>query len=193
MYREYLQKMIGFNKWHLGSLEGRRYALPMIRRINELLSAGGAGEVIEIGCGLGDIISAIHWKNKMGYDIDKKAILAARILHPQTLFRVGTFDEVRDKKIAVLIALNFLHSVNDEDCCRYFCQLFYRNEISLVVVDDVSSPPYRYSHDYEKLFGQFGYVLEYKSRGYEASGHARRRILYFRKALQNAVDEKKLG
>lgn len=182
MYREYLQKVIGFDEWHLGSLEGRHYALPMIHRVNELLVSGGtSGEVIEIGCGLGDIISLIRWKNRIGYDIDKRTIIAARILHPLTAFRVGTFDELRDKKISILMALNFLHRITDEDCCRYFYQLFHKNEVELVIVDEVQSPPYQYAHDYVKLFGKLGYVLEYKSRGYPASGRSRRRILYFRK------------
>lgn len=183
MYREYLQGIIGFDKWHLGSLEGRLYALPMINRINEMIRSGElpSGMIIEVGCGLGDIISSVQWKDKLGYDIDRKAIRAARILHPLTRFRVGTFDAIRDEKISVLMALNFLHRVNDEDCFRYFSELISFNKVEVIVVDAVQSPPYQYVHDYERLFGGLGYVLEHKSRGYATWGRSLRKILYFRK------------
>lgn len=183
MYREYLQKIIGFNKWHLNSLNERFYALPTINRINGLIQNGEiySGTIIELGCGLGDIISSIHWNDRIGYDIDKKVILAARIIHPQMPFQVGTFDSITGKKISVLIALNFMHEIKYEDCYQYFHTLFRYNEVSLIVVDTVQSPPYPYSHDYERLLGEFGYVLEYKSRGYTAWENSRRRILYFRR------------
>lgn len=189
MYREYLQRIIGFDRWHLGSLVGRLYALPMIDRINELIRNGelSSGMIIEVGCGLGDIISSIQWRDKLGYDIDRKAIRAARILHPRTRFRVGTFDAIRGEKISVLLALNFLHRVNDEDCFRYFSELISHNRVETIVIDAVQSPPYQYAHDYEKLFEKLGYTLEYKSRRYEAQGRSQRRILYFRRnEKQNA-------
>ncbi len=183
MYREYLQKMIGFDKWHLNSLNERFYALPTINRINEILQKENpAGTVIEVGCGLGDIISAIHRRERMGYDIDKRAVRGARILHPLTRFRTGSFDAVRDKKIAVLIALNFLHRIDDKECSQYFRDLLCYNEVDRIVVDAVQSPPYQYAHDYEKLLGDLGYTLEYKSRGYAAYRHSIRKILYFRKS-----------
>lgn len=182
MYREFLQKIIGFDKWHLNSLRERHYAFPMIDRINRMVNDGevSSGMVLEIGCGLGDIISSIRRHNKIGYDIDKKAILAARILHPGTKFRVGSFDSLRDEKISVLIAVNFLHRITYEDCCRYFREMFSRNEVELVVVDEVQSPPYQYAHDYEELFEKLGYALEYRSCGYTTWERSRRKILYFR-------------
>lgn len=184
MYREYLQKIIGFDEWHLNNLNERFYAVPTINRINELIRNGkiGPGTILEIGCGLGDIISSIQWHDRMGYDIDKKAIIAARILHPRTPFRVGSFDTISKKKISVLLALNFLHRIDDENCYQYFSQLFNQNEVDFVVVDAVQSPPYQYVHDYENLLGKLGYVLEHKSRGYAAWGRSIRKILYFRRA-----------
>jgi len=184
MYRECLQKIIGFDKWHLSNFKERTYALSTVNRINELIQDGkvSSGTVLEIGCGLGDIISSIRWQNKLGYDVDKRAILAARILHPGMRFQVGSFEEIRNKKISVLIALNFLHGIRDEDCRQYFSTLFKYNEVDMVVVDEVQSPPYSYAHDWESLLGDTGgYVLEYKSRGYRAWEYSRMKILYFYK------------
>ena len=166
MYREYLQKIIGFDKWHLNTLNERFYAVPTIKRINGMICSGEVfnGAIIEVGCGLGDIISAVRWKDKLGYDIDRKAVLAARLLHPGTSFRVGTFDVIKNRKIAVLIALNFLNRV----------------------VDEVQSPPYQYTHDYTALFGKLGYTLKYRSRGYVANERTLRRILYFVKTHRQA-------
>lgn len=190
MYREYLQKIIGFDEWHINSLNQRTYALHTINRINGFIQDGDVspGTILEIGCGLGDIISSIQWHDRLGYDIDKKAIMAARILHPGTAFRIGSFDAVRDKKISVLIALNFMHRINDTDCHRYFSKLLKRNEVDLIIVDAVQSPPYEYAHDWEKLFGGVGFCLEYKSRGYVARRYSRRRILYFRRVKSFARD-----
>ena len=63
MYREYLQKIIGFDKWHLNTLNERFYAVPTIKRINGMICSGEVfnGASIEVGCGLGDIISAVRW------------------------------------------------------------------------------------------------------------------------------------
>lgn len=183
MYRECLQKIIGFNQWHLNSLNERFYALPTINRLNELIQNGevASGTILELGCGLGDIISSIYWHDRLGYDIDRKVIFAAKIIHPEVSFRVGTFNQIRDKKISVLIALNFMHEIKYEDCYKYFSRLFRHNEVDFIVVDAVQTPPYPYAHNYEKLFKKFGYSLEYKSRGYTAWENSRRKILYFRK------------
>ncbi|MCM1222953.1 MAG: hypothetical protein NC548_51730 [Lachnospiraceae bacterium] len=188
MYRELLQKIIGFDQWHLKTLNERFYVVPTIKRINGLIQDGEVsdGAIIEVGCGLGDIISAIRWKNRAGYDIDRKAILAARLLHPETLFRVGTFDEIRGRKIAVLIALNFLHRVDDSECDRYFNELILHNEVDIILVDKVQSPPYQYVHDYTKLFERLGYTLKYCSKGYLANERTTRKILYFVKADKRA-------
>lgn len=184
MYREFLQKMIGFDEWHLSSLNKRPYALSTINRINEMIQNGevSPGIVLEVGCGLGDIISSIQWRDRLGYDIDKKAILAAKILHPGTPFKVGSFHEIREKKISILIALNFMHQINEKDCCHYLEKLLYYNEVEHIVVDAVQSPPYRYAHDWEALFEKLGgYEVAYKSRGYTAWERSRRKILYFAK------------
>lgn len=188
MYREYLQKIIGFDKWHLNTLNERFYAVPTIKRINGMICSGEVfnGAIIEVGCGLGDIISAVRWKDKLGYDIDRKAVLAARLLHPGTSFQVGTFDVIKNRKIAVLIALNFLHRVDNESCYRYFRELTCQNEVGTVVVDEVQSPPYQYTHDYTALFGKLGYTLKYRSRGYVANERTLRRILYFVKTHRQA-------
>lgn len=184
MYRECLQKIIGFDKWHLSSLNQRPYAVSTINRINEMIQNGeiSSGTVLEIGCGLGDIVSSIQWRDRRGYDIDRRAILAAKILHPGTVFKAGSFHEIRGQRISVLIALNFLHQMNEEDCFQYFEELFHCNEVGLIVVDSVQSPPYRYAHNWEEFFGRLGgYELEYKSRGYTAWKNSRRKILYFAK------------
>lgn len=56
------------------------------------------------------------------------------------------------------------------------------NEVEMIVVDEVQSPPYQYAHDYEKLFVELGYTLEYRSRGYVGYKRSIRKILYFRRS-----------
>ena len=139
-----------------------------------------SGEVIELRCGLGDILSNLKVRDKEGYDIDAKVIKAAKWAHPFLKVHVGSFDEVHGKKISLLIAVNFLCSINDDILWACFNRLIFNNDIDRIVVDDVPCSPYKYAHDYIYYFNSVGYVLEFKSRGFEAVG-GRRYLLFFKK------------
>lgn len=189
MKKYVLQKVIGFDEWHLHSLHMRFYALPLIRRLNGLIEENNLinGKIIEVGCGLGDILCEIKWKNRIGYDLDSKAIIAAKILHPFMRFEVGSFSDIKGERISVIMALNFLHTLDDCSLDSNMKKLLINNEVDRVIVDqiekaeDLSLEEYAYIHNYQEYFDHLEYELEYESKSYPASGMARRRILYFRK------------
>lgn len=116
VYRR-LQRIFGFARWHVDPYDFRPYAKWLVEKLSRILADGrcGDGEIVEIGCGLGDIISNLRGaKRRTGYDLDPHVIRAARLVHPKTSFHVGTFTQVRGRKIAIAIACNFMHDIPTE-------------------------------------------------------------------------------
>lgn len=178
--RRCICKVLKIPEWHVTQSTKRPYAVFIIRKINEMIEKSEitGGKIIEVGCGMGDIISSIKYRDKSGYDLDKRVIWGGRIIHPgKALFRTGTFDDISNEDIAVLIMVNFLHDFDDEYCRKKLDVFFKNNRVSRIVVD---SAQMGYFHDYEKLLGDFGYMLEYRSRGFGIERNVRRRILFFR-------------
>ena len=180
--RKILYKIFHFDEWHLGVPSKRPYFNHTVRKVNEILKSYDCGCVVEVGCGLGDIINKIEWSEKYGYDIEANAIHAARFLYPKVFFYEGSFDAVKNKNIRIIIALNFLHRLDDEECKKAFENLIHENKVERIVVDELTEGGgYRYIHNYKNMFLELDYVLEYRSRGFLAAGKARRHILYFKK------------
>ena len=94
-----LQMKYCFDSWHLYPIEHRSYAIWIVNYINSRIRTQNT--VVEIGCGLGEIINAIKCKNKRGYDICNKAISAAKELFKNQLtnFEIGTFEDVNNLDI----------------------------------------------------------------------------------------------
>lgn len=179
-----LQKIFKFDKWHISSIKERDYAMYLVKYINDnLYDLVYSKKIIEVGCGLGDIISSVKIKNteKIGYDLSAKVIRIAKIIHPNCKFNVGSFNEINNEKIAVLIAVNFLHGFDEHTIEEWFNYVIQNNDIDMIVVDKVQTPPYEYSHDYEVLFNKMGYRLSHKSHGFFAWEWSRRHILIFKK------------
>lgn len=179
-----LQKIFKFDKWHISSIKERDYAMYLVKYINDnLYDLAYSKKIIEVGCGLGDIISSVKIKNteKIGYDLSAKVIRIAKIIHPNCKFNVGSFNEINNEKIAVLIAVNFLHGFDEHTIEEWFNYVIQNNDINMIVVDKVQTPPYEYSHDYEVLFNKMGYRLFHKSHGFFAWEWSRRHILIFKK------------
>jgi len=187
---ELLQHIFHFAVWHTAPIQEREYAKHIAYKVGCLAAdmpfdvVGGGYEIVEIGCGLGDIIANINYPqgSKIGYDISPEAIRAARFIHPQCKFDVGTFSDVAGHKIAILIAVNFLHAIEISEVENMFNALLSKNDVRMIVVDQVQNPPYQYLHDYVKLLGKFGYSLS-SFRGFEAWKGSRRKVLYFKKCV----------
>lgn len=179
-YLGFLYRSIHFERWHLDRANKRPYAAYLIKQIN---SMGLSGKVVEIGCGLGDILSGIQVKDKIGYDVDRKVIRAAKWVHPFLKTKVGSFRDIYGQEISLLIAVNFLFALEDDKFQRCFKAVTARNHIDRIVVDEVPCPPYGYAHDYIGFLKTMGYQLEYKSRGFAAVG-GRRYLLFFRRTVK---------
>ena len=59
---KFLQKIFRFNKWHLEPINFRPYAISIINTLSKNKSSNLP--IVELGCGLGEIIDAIDKKNE---------------------------------------------------------------------------------------------------------------------------------
>ena len=67
-----------FDRWHIGATYYLKpYKSQVVRIINNL----AMDTVIEIGCGLGDIISRVDSLKRLGIDPDSQVIKCATLLH----------------------------------------------------------------------------------------------------------------
>lgn len=184
MYYEMLYKIFRFDVWHMSPIEARPYGLFLVKKIDKLVKEKEwKEEIVEVGCGIGDILSQINYptKKKWGYDIEKNVIRAARFVHRKVNFCVGSFNEIKGRKISLLIAVNFLHAIDKEQVQEMFGIAVKENNIEAILVDEVECPAYQYSHDYEKILGKEGYGLVERTRSFAAMNWSRRRFLLFEK------------
>lgn len=113
-----LKFLFKFDWWHTSPIENREYAQDIIKQANKHESKNA---VIEIGCGLGDIISNLNFKNRFFYDISKNALDAAQFMQHFRNFNSNSKDffEVFDLfsnsidesiKCDIIIIVNWIHA-----------------------------------------------------------------------------------
>lgn len=139
-----------FDKWHLYSIDSKLYVKDII---NVLQEHKDINSVVEIGCGLGDIIGNLKGKKCVGVDLSQEVVKAACLLHPKTKFFVGGFESISHKKIDCLITVNFMHSIEPEQLKKYYRIFFQQNKVRYIVFDSVVSPDYQYNHLASKMVG----------------------------------------
>src|SRR4051812_38759212 len=110
IFRRFLRAIYGFEFWHTYALADRNYALEIIKYCNGLSKRGS---VIEIGCGLGDIIRNIDFSKKLGCDIDPRVLSGARILglfkKPKIVFKQFTFPTTTlEGSVDLIITVNWV-------------------------------------------------------------------------------------
>jgi len=139
-----------FSPWHSSSPNSTR---PYRKQLADLVTGLGPQTVVEVGCGLGGILSRIKAKTRIGYDAEAAAIAAALFLHGRSIeFHVGSFDEVRRSPIDVLIAVNWLHDFAPDQVRNWIEPLV--SNVRYLLVDRIkpnARSDYRYSHDFAFL------------------------------------------
>jgi len=145
-----LRLAFGFDRWHARSPDSTR---PYRRQIASLVNDLGPTRVVEVGCGLGGIISRITAKSLIGYDVDPSLIRAARFLHGRSAwFKEGGFEQVDEAEIDVLIAFNWMHEFPPEQIESWIAPLVPR--VRYLIVDAInpgSDGGYPYFHDFAFL------------------------------------------
>ena len=134
-----LQEKFNFMIWHAeGCFECRPYKKQILDIVNNI----SPKSLVDIGCGLAEILSKSNAKYKYGIDPDLAVIKAAKFLNPNIKFFKGNsdllFKMIKDKKInitneSLLIASNWTHNINKEEL-----EIFLKkslNHFNYIIID----------------------------------------------------------
>ncbi len=156
--RHALRWIFGFDSWHLSRLSERPYALAIIVFLNARPEIQQQS-VVEIGCGLGDILRHLRFRRRLGLDRDPRVLSAARILamarwasnlsferfnvpHAQLS---GTFDAI--------VVVNWIHQIEPKRL-RDWIATHVSNNLrpgGCLLLDTVRDLAYDYNHDIQYL------------------------------------------
>lgn len=167
-----LQRLYGFNRWHTDApLSARPYRRTVAGVVNGL----NPDCVVEVGCGLGVVLSLVRAPHRYGYDTDGAAIRAARLIRSRIIvFREGDMSSVDQPKIDVLVLVNWIHEFSPQQLADWLEPLLPRTRFLLLdAIDANNLLSYRYSHDFAFLAKKTNLISETR-----AEGEGRRFMLY---------------
>jgi SAM-dependent methyltransferase len=155
--RGLLQRVYGFDRWHVGHA-GERYAADIVRYLNGWPEEARQA-VVEIGCGLGDILRRLRFRTRLGLDRDPKVLSAARLLSSlqgagRPRFEVFEFPETPITGVYdAIIMVNWTHQIDAEHLSQAVCCYLARHlrPGGGLVLDTVADAAYRYNHDVSAL------------------------------------------
>jgi cyclopropane fatty-acyl-phospholipid synthase-like methyltransferase len=163
--RHLLRWIFRFDAWHVGHA-GEAYARRVVEFLNGWAPAD-RGAVVEIGCGLGDILRRLRFRTRLGLDRDPRVLAAARFLalltgHWRLAFRVFDFPEAAlDGRYHAIVLVNWIHEVAPERL-RTALRAYYAAHLEpggAIIVDTVRDPAYTYNHEIEALAPSGAMVL----------------------------------
>src|SRR5262245_28730167 len=111
--RTLLQRVYGFDRWHVGHAD-ETYVADIVHHLNTWPESRRTG-VLEIGCGLGDILRRLRFTNRVGLDHDAHVIAAARMLARLRGGPAPRFDAFEFPRDAVtgtfdaIVLVNWIH------------------------------------------------------------------------------------
>jgi SAM-dependent methyltransferase len=155
--RHLLRRLFGFDVWHVNRLGDRPYALSVVAYLNGLPDTQ-RGRVVEIGCGLGDILRRLRFRERLGLDADRAVVRAARLLaclslHGRARFAEFTFPHPLDGRHDAIIMVNWPHLV-DEEQLRPQLAAYVREHLTpagVLIIDTVQDRAYTFNHRIERL------------------------------------------
>lgn len=148
-----LARYFRFDPWHASApYSCRTYKQTVVDLVNSL----SPHTVVEIGCGLGELLCRIHAPRRYGYDIDKGVIRAARFLHGSKIaFIHGDSAKLEQDSMDVLILVNWIHSQSPAELGGILNPLLAKaNYLVLDAIDTDQPFSYRYKHDFAFLEGK---------------------------------------
>lgn len=155
--RRLLQRIYGFDRWHIGHA-GELYAVDIVRYLNQWPEADRQA-VVEIGCGLGDIIRHLHFRTALGLDRDPRVLAAARLLSvfqrgPRRDFEVFHFPEAPlSGEYNAIIMVNWIHEI-EPSLLRQAIHRYLERHLrygGCLVLDTVQDSAYTYNHEVGSL------------------------------------------
>jgi SAM-dependent methyltransferase len=145
-----LQERFAFDPWHVKSPFPRR---PYKARVVTLVNSFAPQTVVEIGCGLGEILSRIEAQHRFGFDLEAAVIAAADHQHgARATFRAGDLrrpEEIAgivNRPIDVLVAVNWPHIYPFEEFESAVAELGALVPVSILVMDTIHPERSGYEH-----------------------------------------------
>ena len=166
-----LYKIFNFDRWHATTVVGNNYVPLIIKTVN----SSDASNVVEIGCGLGEIILNIDAKNKLCLDKSQEVLNAASLISKlkfkNAVFKKFDFtNDILKDKHDVIIMVNWPYVINKKILKDKFSILFSKNlyDSGFIIIDTVADKHYRHNHDInvitENLICDVSEIGEFKPR-----------------------------
>ena len=153
LYNKLVLPKYGIDPWHDLPAELRPHAMDIVHFINKRVQEDFV--VVEIGCGVGDILSKVQKGTCIGFDINPSVVQAAQDLHSntRTSYRIGGFPELiklKLERIDFLVCMQVLHHVSSAQLRQYLEGLLQECEVRTICVDRLHLPDH-YDHDFADL------------------------------------------
>lgn len=154
-FRIILMVFFKFEWWHTSPIENRKYAMDIISKLN---ARPLRGSLIEIGCGLGDILADAEFEKKYFYDLSPNVIRAAKFLQnfsknkSKNSFKTfNFFTDILDENLRfdVVVLVNWIHGFKSEDIRSSLNSIVKNNlnEKGLIVFDIIeNNTSYKFNH-----------------------------------------------
>ena len=143
-----MQNRYRFDTWHISPYELRKY----VQVVAEYVSDKQADVVIDIGCGLGELLRHTKAKRRIGLDLSREVIEAAAVLGGDISYITGSFEHVEVfEPIDYLITLNFMHGGTNEAWVPHYTDVIRRNDIRHLIVDTVPDNGASHRLEFEKI------------------------------------------
>ena len=166
------------DRWHRLPVGQKSYIKEVVRYLNKRETRNS---VVEIGCGLCDILKQLKYKNRTGYDCSTPVVNAVNWMN---IFRLKTWminikqfefgvDSVVGKHDAVILC-NWIHNVSQAKLNAGIRDIFVNNLTveGVIVVDLCRSSGYKFKHTSDDIFsGLNGEICEF------GSNHIDRRLV----------------
>ncbi len=173
LYREF-----HFNQWHTFPVNHRLYALKIMQYLNRHTT--NSDVIVEVGCGLAEILGGVRKGLKIGYDIEPNVIRAAQFLHKNRRdikLEIGSFEQVHsDDAISFLVTVNFIHEIAPDALEKMYLHIFNKFQVKILIAEEVKGHDYKYHHNISKLIPAY-FVLEQTIKVSDS-----RRVLVYRHA-----------
>lgn len=154
----------GFDRWHASApFECRPYKQEVV----DLANSVHPNCVLEIGCGLGEIVSRVDSRLRFGMDADAKVLAAARYLYGASCkFVVGSLGDTRNIAESagacpdLVILVNWPHGIGWPELRPQILKLVDLFDVSYLLVDGINAAVsgYKYHHG-ETEFTDCGRIL----------------------------------
>lgn len=148
-----------FDPWHVRApYSWRPYKREVVDVVRDRVHVA---PVVEVGCGLGDIVWRCRGTQKrIGIDMDQRVLSAARLLHPGPTYHQSTLHELGEQlsrlgvvQVSDLIMINWSHEVPTAEFVDALRKLTDSIHIERILIDCIrpEAQSYRHHHSVSDL------------------------------------------